>query len=249
MTRFQNIMIAFNTLLKEGYPKWTKPEPFPDHVKTTGECPTLSNTACSNLTLINVSQSDGTGYYTITAENECGSNNFTVYVLVMNPHPCLNATELPPLLNPPPPNIRAVEGQTVTVTATYKGDYNLDSLGAMYGVMTANNKKYKYITPDDTPSSGYNVTVDNECPVTNISCCYFNVSISVGPITLATSDIELKVQLSGQMIGHTTIQGIARLECTGLPQLLSSLTALVRTLLQAILPNSHVHTMLVLIQT
>ena len=110
----------------------------------------------------------------------------------IDPHPCLNATELPPLLNPPPPNIRAVEGQSVTVTATYKGDYYLDSLGAMYGIKTANNKKYKYITPDDTPSSGYNVTVDDECPVTNISCCHFNVSISVGPVTLATSDIELK---------------------------------------------------------
>jgi len=65
--------------LKEGYPKWTKLEPFPDHVICNTECPTLSNTTCSNLTLIDVSQS---GYYTIIAENECGSDNFTVYVEV-----------------------------------------------------------------------------------------------------------------------------------------------------------------------
>ena len=72
--------------IKEGYPNWTKEFgiPLPDHVISNTECPTLSNTTCSNLTLINMSQSDGTGYYTITAENECGSDNFTVYVVVVS---------------------------------------------------------------------------------------------------------------------------------------------------------------------
>jgi len=72
------------TPLREGYPNWTKPEPFPDHVISNTKCPILSNTTCSNLTLINVSQSDGSGSYTITAENECGSVNFTVYVEIQS---------------------------------------------------------------------------------------------------------------------------------------------------------------------
>ena len=72
--------------LKEGYPKWTREFDFrlPHNVITTGECPTLSNATYTNLTLINVSQSDGSGYYTIIAENECGSDNFTVNVEVVS---------------------------------------------------------------------------------------------------------------------------------------------------------------------
>ena len=54
--------------------------PLPEHVISNTECPTLPNATCSNLTLLNVSQLDGSGYYTITAENECGSDNFTVNV-------------------------------------------------------------------------------------------------------------------------------------------------------------------------
>ena len=77
-------VIHSDTSLKEGYPKWARRFPLPDHVITTGECPTLSNKTCSNLTLINVSQSDASGYYTITAENECGSDNFTVNVEVVS---------------------------------------------------------------------------------------------------------------------------------------------------------------------
>ena len=76
--------------LKKGYPTWTKRESLPHHVITTGECPTLSNTTCSNLTLINVSQSDGSGYYTIIAENECGSDNFTVNVEVVSELLCVS---------------------------------------------------------------------------------------------------------------------------------------------------------------
>ena len=52
----------------------------PEHVRSNAECPTLSNATFSNLTLINVSQLDRSGYYAI--ENECGSNNFTVIVHV-----------------------------------------------------------------------------------------------------------------------------------------------------------------------
>jgi len=79
-------VIQSDTPLKEGYPKWTREYGWqlPDHVISNTECPTLSNTTCSNLTLINVSQSDGSGYYTITAENECGRDNFTVYVEVLS---------------------------------------------------------------------------------------------------------------------------------------------------------------------
>jgi len=83
-------VIHSDTPLMDGYPKWTKLEPFPDHVISNTKCPTLSNTTCSNLTLINVSQSDGSGYYTITAENECGSDNFTVDVLVMSKLCCIS---------------------------------------------------------------------------------------------------------------------------------------------------------------
>ncbi|XP_065885351.1 uncharacterized protein [Dysidea avara] len=135
--------------LKKGYPTWTKRESLPHHVITTGECPTLSNTTCSNLTLINVSQSDGSGYYTIIAENECGSDNFTVNVEVVNPQFCLNATELPPLLVPPPPKVLAVKGQTVKVTATYKGDYSKYFLQAFWIVK---NPDSMYILPGDNVS-------------------------------------------------------------------------------------------------
>jgi len=78
--------IHSDTVLKEGYPKWTIQHGWqlPNHMISNTECPTLSNTTCSNLTLINVSQSDGSGYYTITAENECGSDNFTVNVEVLS---------------------------------------------------------------------------------------------------------------------------------------------------------------------
>ena len=75
-------VIQSNTPLCEGFPKWGRrhSEPLPNHLINNGSCPTLPNATCSNLTLLNVSQSDGSGYYTITAENECGSDNFTVNV-------------------------------------------------------------------------------------------------------------------------------------------------------------------------
>ena len=73
-------VIHSDTPLKE--PSWTRQygRSLPRHVISNGECPTSPNATCSNLTLLNVSQSDGSGYYTITAENECGSDNFTVNV-------------------------------------------------------------------------------------------------------------------------------------------------------------------------
>ncbi|XP_065885346.1 uncharacterized protein [Dysidea avara] len=178
--------------LEEGYPKWTRQyeRKLPDHVITTGDCPTLSHATCSNLTLINVSQSDGSGHYTITAENECGSDNFTVNVEVVTHVPsCLNGSDLPPLITPPPPKVRAVEGQTVIVTATYKGDINSDELKA-YWIVNTMDHHHKNVFPGNPPQ-GYNATVE-ECPVKNPFCCEFHTSIVLESITLNQSHAKLK---------------------------------------------------------
>jgi len=77
-------VIQSYTPLSEGFPKWNKREPpLPSHTTKNGSCPTLPNATCSNLTLLDVSLSNGSGYYTITAENECGSDNFTVNVQIV----------------------------------------------------------------------------------------------------------------------------------------------------------------------
>ena len=67
----------------------------------------------------------------------------------LDPQFCLNATELPPLLVPPPPKVLAVKGQTVKVTATYKGDYSKYFLQAFWIVK---NPDSMYILPGDNVS-------------------------------------------------------------------------------------------------
>jgi len=104
------------------------------------------------------------------------------------PPSCLNATEIPPLLVPPPPKILAVEGQTVTVTATYKGAYDSDDLQAFWNVHTS--KAHLSISPGH-PQQGYNATI-KECPIDFPNCCKFQTSIVLESVTLNQSGAELK---------------------------------------------------------
>jgi len=104
------------------------------------------------------------------------------------PPSCLNATEIPPLLTPPPPKVFAVEGQTVTVTATYEGDYDSDDLQVFWNVRTS--KAHSTIFPGN-PQQGYNATV-NECPVSDPNCCKFQTSIVLESVTLNQSGAKLK---------------------------------------------------------
>jgi len=79
----------------------------------------------------------------------------------------------------------------VTITATYEGDYVVNDLSAFWIVKTPNSKDYEYIFPDDDPPKGYNVTVEG-CPVTNTSCCNFNISIIIDSVTFDQSGTVLK---------------------------------------------------------
>jgi len=124
--------------------------------------------------------------------NSVASSLLKCTCLILEPlHYCLNATELPPLLIPPPPRVLAVEGQTVTVTATYKGDYDIDDLYAFWIVKTPNSEDHTYVYPDNDPPKGYKATIEG-CPVTNTSCCNFNISITVDSVTFDQSGTVLK---------------------------------------------------------
>ena len=115
-----------------------------------------------------------------------------VYSNILAPIPtCFNNT-LPPLLAPPPPRIFAVEGQTVTVTATYKGDYynsNRD-LQAYWIIKNHETSKTVFVFPGH-PQEGYKVTVEG-CSVVKPFCCKFNTSVVLKAVTLDQSGILLK---------------------------------------------------------
>jgi len=95
------------------------------------------------------------------------------------------------LLIPPPPKVLAVEGQTVTVTATYKGNQEIDGLTAFW-IVTAANKDQYYLFPDINKQPGYNVTLE-QCVVINHipNCCQFYISIVVESVTVGQSGTKL----------------------------------------------------------
>ena len=106
--------------------------------------------------------------------------------------PNCSDNELPPLLAPPPPRILAVEGQRVTVTATYKGDYynaNHD-LQAYWIIKNHETSKTVFVFPGH-PQEGYKVTVEG-CSVVNPFCCKFDTSVVLKSISLNQSGILLK---------------------------------------------------------
>jgi len=96
------------------------------------------------------------------------------------------------LLIPPPQKILAVEGQTVTVSAAYKGDYSTHLLKGFWIVKTPNSEIATYIFPSDSTPKGYDVTV-TDCHDTNPHfCCYFNISITIQSMTLEQSPTQLQ---------------------------------------------------------
>ena len=94
------------------------------------------------------------------------------------------------MLTPPPPKILAVEGQTVTVTSSYKGDYITDELQAFWIIKTPNSEYPQYVYPNnDDPYKEYNITIQ-ECP--NRDCCHFDTSIVFKTVSLNQSGTELE---------------------------------------------------------
>ena len=131
---------------------------------------------------------------------------------------CLNGSDLPPLITPPPPKVRAVEGQTVIVTAIYKGDINTDELKA-YWIVNTMDHHHKNVFPGNHPPQGYNATVEG-CPVRNLICCEFHTSIVLESVTLNQSHTKLKSaacrsnDLTKYKEVNSTIGKIIMIQCT-----------------------------------
>ena len=90
----------------------------------------------------------------------------------------------PELITPPPRVIQAVEEQSITIKAVYKGNIKEPNLLAYWCVTTLDGN-HRCIYPADNDSV-YSVTTDG-CPPTNVDCCYFSVAIKI---------ISLKFDLS-----------------------------------------------------
>ena len=109
------------------------------------------------------------------------TNKMTIKVLPS----CI--TDRPPkLLTPPPLTVRAVQRESVTIKAVYKGNINEDLL-AYWCVTTLDDSRCIFPTDNDTT---YQVTTDG-CPPTNVDCCYFSVSIHIKSLTLNLSQANL----------------------------------------------------------
>jgi len=94
------------------------------------------------------------------------------------------------LLKPPPPKVLAVEGQTVTISATYKGNYDSNDLQAYWIVKNTVSNTQKNVCPGN-PLQGYKATV-KKCPVDDPNCCKFQTSIVLESVTLEQSGDILK---------------------------------------------------------
>ena len=92
------------------------------------------------------------------------------------------------LLTPPPLVVQAVQGETVTIKAVYKGNINDPNLLAYWCVTTLDGNHCIFPTDNDTI---YNVMTVYSCPPTNVDCCYFNVSIEIKSLTLNLSRASL----------------------------------------------------------
>ena len=98
---------------------------------------------------------------------------------------CDNDYSKPPgLIIPPPSLIEVVQGESITITAEYKGDLYDHNLQAFWCITTLDGK-HDCISPVN--SSTYNVMTN----CLSIDCCYFNISITLKSLTLSLSQAKL----------------------------------------------------------
>ena len=94
----------------------------------------------------------------------------------------------PKLQTPPPLVVQAVQGESITIKAEYKGNVNDPNLLAYWCVTTLDGNRCIFTTDNDT---SYNVTTIRSCLPTDPDCCYFNVSIKIKSLTLDLSQAIL----------------------------------------------------------
>ena len=93
----------------------------------------------------------------------------------------------PELITPPPRVVQAVEEQSITIKAVYKGNIKEPNLLAYWCVTTLDGNHH-CIYPADNDSV---YSVSDGCPPSNVDCCYFSVAIEIKSLTLELSQANL----------------------------------------------------------
>ena len=110
-------------------------------------------------------------------------------LLLKVPASCEVRYDEPPHLNtPPPPVVQAVQGESVTIKAEYKGNINDPNLLAYWCVTTLDGNHCIYPTDNDAI---YDVMTIHSCPPTDPDCCYFTTAIEIKSLTLDLSQANL----------------------------------------------------------
>ena len=105
------------------------------------------------------------------------------------PEKCESDYNNPPKLQTPPPLVvQAVQGESITIKAEYKGNINDPNLLAYWCVTTLDGNHCIFPTDNDT---SYNVTTIHSCPSTDPDCCYFTTAIEIKSLTLDLSQANL----------------------------------------------------------
>ena len=95
----------------------------------------------------------------------------------------------PELQTPPPLVVQAVQGNSVTIKAVYKGDIKNTNL-LTYWCVTTPDGNHRCIYPADNDSI-YNVMTTDDCSTTEVDYCYFTVAIEIKSLTLDHSQATL----------------------------------------------------------